>query len=234
MLNISTNIRQALSSLLPLGCVLALLLTSACESEEYETGDGTYSYMRADFVEALSGEAKTLTGAVTDDNVSLTITPALSCSWATTADSIYRALLYYHVNTESPQTVEGISATQVIVLRLPQKTPEKTLTDPLSLESAWTSANGTYLNLGLLVKTGKAKEENTKQVLGLVRDTIITNENGVQEHYLRLLHNQNGVPENYSTKVYASIPLTNFQKGDILHLDVNTYNGSLTRTFFIK
>ena len=78
---------------------------------------------------------------------------------------------------------------------------------------------------------GKTEEENLKQSLGIVRDTIVDLDNGTKLHQLRLLHSQNGVPENYSTKIYASIPLEYFSQGDVVRLDVNTYNGPLNKTF---
>ena len=85
--------------------------------------------------------------------------------------------------------------------------------------------------LGLYVMVGKTEEENLKQSLGIVRDTIVDLDNGTKLHQRRLLHSQNGVPENYSTKIYASIPLEYFSQGDVVRLDVNTYNGPLNKTF---
>ena len=212
--------------------MFALLFLGACESENYETGDGKYSYLRADFVEAYAKEAKMFETAVTDDGDELVFQEPLSCSWATTPDSIYRALIYYNVGKKNdPKSVAGISASQVLVLRLPKELPEKTPGDPLKVESAWLSANGKYFNLGLYVMVGKTEEEDLKQSLGIVRDTIVALDDGTKLHQLRLLHAQNGVPENYSTKIYASIPLDYFSPGDIVHIDINTYDGPVERTF---
>lgn len=208
-----------------------LLVLTACESEDYETGDGEYSYMRADFVEARSAEAKTLSHAITDDGESLVFDEHLACSWATTPDSTYRALLYYHIDKEGSNHVKGISATKVLVLRLPREKAKSIPTDPLAFESAWLSANGKYVNLGLYVKTGKTEDGAKQQALGVVRDTIVTLGDGRKEHRLRLLHAQNDVPQNYSSKVYASIPLGDFEPGDLVIIDINTYDGLLTRTF---
>lgn len=209
-------------------CLMAM---TACESEDYETGDDEYSYMRADFVEARSAEAKSLARAITDDGDSLVFDDHLACSWATTADSTYRALLYYHIDKEGSNHVKGISAKQVLVLRLPAKKTKSTPTDPLAFESAWMSANGKYVNLGLNVKIGKTGEEDKKQALGVVRDTIVALDDGRREHRLRLLHDQNDVPQNYSSKVYVSIPMDGFDPGDLILIDINTYDGLLTRTF---
>ena len=187
-------------------CLMGL---AACESGDYETGDDEYSYMRADFVVARSAEAKSLAHAITDDGDSLVFDDHLACSWATTADSTYRALLYYHVDKQGSNHVKGISAKQVL----------------------WMSANGKYVNLGLDVKTGKTEDEARKQLLGVVRDTIVALGDGRREHRLRLLHAQNDVPQNYSTKVYVSIPMAGFAPGDVIVIDINTYDGLLTRTF---
>ena len=209
-------------------CLMGL---AACEGGDYETGDDEYSYMRADFVVARSAEAKSLAHAITDDGDSLVFDDHLACSWATTADSTYRALLYYHVDKQGSNHVKGISAKQVLVLRLPGERVKSTPTDPLAFESAWMSANGKYVNLGLDVKTGKTEDEARKQLLGVVRDTIVALGDGRREHRLRLLHAQNDVPQNYSTKVYVSIPMAGFAPGDVIVIDINTYDGLLTRTF---
>lgn len=212
-------------------CLMGL---AACEEEAYETGDDEHSYLRADFVEARSAEAKSLARAITDDGDSLVFDDYLACSWATTADSTYRALLYYHVDKEGSNHVKGVSAKQVLVLRVPGEKAKNTPDDPLSFESAWVSANGKYVNLGLYVKTGKTGEDAKKQVLGVQRDTIVALEDGRREHRLRLLHAQNDVPQNYSSKVYASIPLNDFEPGDVFIIDINTYDGLLTRSFEVR
>lgn len=211
--------------------VVALMLLASCESEDYETGDGDYSYLRADFVETHAKEEKLLDRAVTDDGDELIFQEPLSCSWATTADSTYRALLYYNIGKSDPRSVKGVSASQVLVLRLPQKRPESTSCDPLRVESAWLSPNNKYLNMGLYVMVGKTGEDDRKQSLGIMRDTIVPLDNGARLHQLRLLHAQNGVPENYSTKIYVSIPMDYFSPGDSVHFDINTYDGPMERTF---
>lgn len=210
------------------------MVASACETEDYETGDGEYSYMRADFVEARSAGAKLLAHAITDDGDSLVFDKHLACSWATTADSTYRALLYYHLDKDGSNHVKGISAQQVLVLRMPRERKKEISADPLALESAWMSANGRYVNLGIYVKTGKTGDEARKQLLGVVCDTTVVLDDGRKEHRLRLLHGQNDVPQNYSSKVYASIPLDGFEPGDFILLDINTYDGLLTRAFEVR
>ena len=216
--------------------VLSMALLSllfACTTDTYETGDGKYSYLRADFAVAHSGTSKSLLEATTDDGARLVFDSPLPCSWATTPDSLYRALIYYSQKEVGAQ-VTGHSAHQVLVLPMKTGAPENMHTDPRDMESAWLSANGKYLNLGLYVKTGTVGDKDARQSIGLVRDTIIALDGDVHEHRLRLYHNQNGVPAYYSSKVYASIPLDSFALGDILHLDVNTFEGVVTRRFELR
>lgn len=53
--------------------IAAACLAAACQSDGYETGDGRYSYLRADLVEARTAEAGTITAATTDDGERLTL-----------------------------------------------------------------------------------------------------------------------------------------------------------------
>ncbi len=225
--------RNPLLVTLAASCVL---LIAACTTESYETGDGKYSYLRADFVDAHSGEAKKVMSARTDDGDSLVFRGGATCEWVTTPDSVYRGLLYSSRNgdTEAPYA-DFLSMSQVMVLRMPEKKPAEMYTDPLTLESAWVGANGKYLNLGLYVKTGVPAdtEKKLKQVLGVSCDTIVTHDDGHREFHLILYHDQHGVPEYYSSCIYASIPIGHLRAGDIVNLDVNTYEG-LVRHSFVK
>ena len=78
------------------GLALTTLLFAACTADNYDTGDGKYSYLRADFVEAHTVASGKIDYAITDDGDSVRLNPVVSASWATKRDSIYRALLYYN------------------------------------------------------------------------------------------------------------------------------------------
>lgn len=223
------NIRSALPLLV---VVMGLWLFAACTTEEYESGDGKYSYLRTDFVEAHSGEAKKVVYATTDEGDSLVFRGGADCSWTTTPDSIYRGLLYSARDGETAPYTHFVSMSPVLVLNVPEKKREKLVTDPLTLESAWVSANGKYLNLGLCVKTGADESDEKKtHLLGVDRDTLFQHVDGRHELHLILYHDQGGVPEYYTTNVYASIPIGQLAKGDVIKLDVQTYNGQVSRTF---
>ena len=170
------NIRSSL----PLHVVvMGLWLFAACTTEEYESGAGEYSYLRADFVEAHSGEAKKVVYATTDEGDSLVFRGGADCSWTTTPDSIYRGLLYSARDGETAPYTHFVSMSPVLVLNVPEKKREKLVTDPLTLESAWVSANGKYLNLGLCVKTGADESDEKKtHLLGVDRDTLFQHVDG--------------------------------------------------------
>jgi hypothetical protein len=220
-----------LFSLLALGSVL--LFSTACTTEDYESGNGENSFLRADFVEARSGEAKRVNYAITDEGDSLVFRGGASCEWTTTPDSVYRALLYSARDNETAPYTRFVSMSQVLVLPIPQKKREKVCVDPLTMESAWMSANGRYLNLGLYVKTGVEGDSVVAkhQLLGVNCDTTVVHDDGSRELHLVLYHDQAGVPEYYSSCVYASIPISPLRKGDVVHLDVHTYNGLVSRSF---
>jgi hypothetical protein len=68
-----------------------------CEQDAYDKGDASYSYMRADFVEANVGSDKRIAGVVTDDDAQLQLTTPFSASWIQRADTVYRAVMFYNL-----------------------------------------------------------------------------------------------------------------------------------------
>ena len=96
------NVRNPISDLAGLSIgvafvlVLAMLTTfSACETNSYETGDGTNSYLKAHFAEAHTATNATLAFAVTDEGDTLRFPPNTANKALTKADSVYRVLYYY-------------------------------------------------------------------------------------------------------------------------------------------
>ncbi len=210
--------------------LIAVAMLSACERTTYDEGDGRYSYMRADFALAHCAVKGELDYAVTDDGDSLLLSPHAAASWASKADSVYRALLYYDI--EGTPVVKPFVAVQVPVLSIRDKANVDTMfTDPVTLESAWLSRENRYLNLGLQLKTGVREGIDARQMVGIVRDSVAKDEDGSEEWWLRLYHRQNGVPEYYSSKVYVSIPLTVGKGTKKVHLSVNDYTGEVERVF---
>lgn len=208
-------------------CALLPLCLVSCNTDSYESGDGKYSYMRADFSLVHTVSEQRIDYAITDEGDSLALSPQGIASWATKADTLYRALLCYN-------KVEG-SAEPVLLHRVyslyPQATtrPDTISVDPVHLQSVWVSKNKTFLNLGLLLKTGKQDGNDHLQSIGMVCDSLLYHADGTQDVYLTLSHSQNGVPEYYSTRIYASMSLKTYSKGSRIHLLVHTYDGDVTK-----
>jgi hypothetical protein len=212
-----------------IGLTLIIVLFTACTVDNYDTGDGKYSYMRADFVMAHTSAAGEVNYAVTDDGDSLVLNPHATAKWATTVDSIYRGLLYYNkVETKT----EPLSLSWVPVLRYRRTADIDTIhTDPVVFESAWLSSNRKYLNIGFSVKTGKSGTEDSQQTVGMMWDSLVANADGTHDLYLRMSHNQNGVPEYYSSRNFVSISLKGLSSGYKIHLAINTYGGLVNKSF---
>lgn len=214
---------------------------TACSSDAYDTGDGTLSYMRADFVEAQTDGAARFVKAQTDDGVELTLSPALSAAWAVTPDSMYRALLYYNAEEgmAGDATVRPIAVSSVLVARVTERSRPAAAypTDPVSLETSWMSKNRTYINLGLRLKTGTADGQVASQTLGAVYTGSEQRDDGTECHRILVVHSQNGAPQYYSAQVYVSIPLRELpfalSAGDDIEIDVNTYSGTVSKTFHV-
>lgn len=188
--------------------ILLMGLLVACTADSYESGDGRYSYLRADFVTAHTNNDGAIDRCQTDDDSLLLFTPPLATPWVTKADTLYRALLYYN---KTGADIRPLSIQRVSVVTPQMRQPQTQVQcDPLTVESSWWSKNHRYFNIALLVKTGQADSLDSRQELGLAIDTL-----DAANHTLRLqiLHRQNGVPAYYTTKVYLSIPAEVLPKG---------------------
>ena len=210
---------------------LLMPVVIACEQDVYDKGDTEYSYMRADFVEAVVGSDKQVTYVLTDDDERLPLTAAYSAKWIERPDTTYRAVLYYNYKKQQAEVLNLARVTTVSVKPLHQY--EKGVkTDPLGLESVWLSSNKKYLNLSVIIKTGSIDEKAEKQTLGMVGDTIMVDDNNLRTYQLRLYHSQGDVPQYYSQRVYFSIPVSGLEV-DSLQLSVNTYDGIVTKGFHL-
>ena len=204
--------------------VAMLLMVTACHMGAYDAGDSRHSYLRADFAEMHT-------------NSNGALCRVLKTSWATRPDTLYRALLYYNKGeadaTQSQAasralSVTGVGARQVYVLR-PQagsagvSGPD----DAVGFQSCWMSASKRYVNVGLVLKSGQADQPDSKHILGLIRDSIVTDLQGHHTFFCRIYHLQNGVPAYYSTTVYASIPTSDFRTGDTLQLTIHARQGGV-------
>lgn len=205
-------------------------LFAACENDAYDKGEGKYSLTQADFVEAYANGDKVINQAITDDNTTLTLTKQIAADWVTTADSTYRAILYY--NKVEGNSVQPVSISQVPVLShfYSAREIDTMRTDPVKLESVWKSHNGKYVNIGLYLKVAQTDNEDLHHSLGLINEGLHINSDGTTTINLRLYHDQGGVPEYYSTKYYFSIPCDSLRT-DSVSFTINTYDGEVTKKF---
>ena len=214
-----------------------LIYNSSCTQDAYNKGEGEYSLLRGDFVEAHTNGQKQVDYIITDDGEQLPMTKTYSAKWITTADSLYRCVLYYNKvkDDHGRETAEPVSMGQV---PCPKITPFSELdkdmkTDPVKFESAWMSKSGKYLNLSLWLMTGSTTDEDAVHHLAIVQDTVMVNPDHTRTAHLRLFHDQSGIPEYYSTQVYASI-LTSQIEADSVCLTINTYKGSVIKSFSLR
>lgn len=215
-------------------CALA-----SCSSDPYDTGDGSLSLMRADFVEAATDGSSCIVSILTDDGDRLMLTRTVRASWAEKPDTAYRALMYYNkVEIDGGSyKAEPLSLSEVLTPAVVAAgdVPGGVKTDPVVLESAWKSRSGKYINLDLNVKTGSVDGSRGAQTVGIVHDGTDVAADGTRLVRLRLYHDQAGVPEYYSAKLYVSIPVQlvpgSLTEGDRVEISINTYGGQAIRAF---
>lgn len=217
--------------------LLTSLLEISCTQDGYEKGDGKYSNMRGDFVEAMVGADKMIMSLTTDDGETFPLTQPYTAKFVTRPDTVYRCMLYYNKVREADgqYAAEPISIGEV---PCPAVTPLAELetamkTDPVGFESAWMSKTGKYLNLSLVLMTGTPDAGTATHRLMIVQDTILTNPDATRTSFLRLYHDQGGVPEYYSAHAYASIILSQIP-ADTVRIRLNTYKGLVEKSFLIS
>lgn len=209
--------------------MLSVLFVTACEQDVYDKGDSTYSYVRADFVEAYVDNDRSVSQVLTDDDVRLQLTAPYAANWIQRPDTTYRAVLYYNQKGQQAEAV-NLQRVSTASIKTTQQLRNGAKTDPLKLESVWLSGNKRYLNLSVILMMGAVSDEAASHALGIVGDTIMVGDNGLRTYHLRLAHSQGDVPQYYSQRVYFSVPVYGLPV-DSLRLSVNTYDGVVTKGF---
>lgn len=217
--------------------VCAVCVVCGCTQDVYEKGEGRYSLMRADFVEAHANGQKEIYQITTDDGYVLSASKPFSAKLVTTPDSLYRCILYYNKvsDEQGKDTFEPISIGQVPCPRIIPLSELETgmKTDPVKFESAWMSKSGKYLNLSLYLLTGTTDDEKARHTLRIIQEETVTNPDATSTCRLCLYHDQAGVPEYYSTQVYVSI-LTSAIPADSVRIKIPTYKGIVEKAFALK
>lgn len=214
----------------------ALVVLAGCSADGYESGDGKYSYMRADFVEMHSDAGETVDYVVTDDVQKLVTNPPFTLSWITVPDSVYRALMYYNLtyNESGTACAKALSVVRVPVLNIvPLRQTDNVPADPVTFESAWLSAGGKYLNMCVLLKSGTSDDNGGVQTVGVVGERTEDLPDGGRCAVLRFMHDQGGVPEYYSVRKYLSIRTADIG-ADAVRIRINTYSGETEKLVYLR
>ena len=200
--------------------VFSLLVTS-CTQDTYDKGDGKYSLMRADFVEANSNTQKEIDRITTDDGDILSASKPFKVKFVNTPDSVYRCVLYY--NVISMGLVPCASLVRLADFKQTYKS------DPVKLQSVWMSKSGKYLNMHLQLMVGTPEDTSAVHQIALLRDTIITRADSTRTCSILLHHDQNRQPEYYSSDAWLSLPVSRMTV-DSFRVSLNTYQGPVVKT----
>lgn len=201
----------------------------SCETDNYEKGEGKYSLMQADMAELSVNGQKYATSFLTDDGDNYQLINPYTAKWIETADTTYRTIIYYN-KVESGQAELKTISTVVTLQPIEHWRLKEQPQDPVGFESSWLAKNRRYLNIGLLVKTGRVSDEELPHQIGLAQDTVITHADGRQTVYYRLLHDQNGIPQYYTNRRYVSILMPQ-PLPDTIAFSLKTFDGTVRRTF---
>lgn len=223
-------------SVIIVSCHLAIANVS-CTQDGYDKGDGVYSLMQGDFVEAQVDASKKLISLTTDDGVTMPLTQPYAARWITTADTVYRCMLYYNKVKDSQgrtaAEIVSISPVPCATLVSLSKFKSKLKTDPVKLQSVWMSKSGKYLNMYLQLMIGNPEDTSAVQQIALVCDTVFTYPDSTRTCSIVLHHDQNRQPEYYSTDAWLSLPVSSLPM-DSFRLAVNTYSGPVVKTLPFK
>jgi hypothetical protein len=188
--------------------------------------------MMADMGEVTVNSDKQVTAFTTDDGDSYTLTSPAIVQWVQTADTTYRAIIYYNKVENGQAESMGLTSVPTMIPKEHWRYKEQTQ-DPVGFESAWLAKNKKYINLGLLFKSGYVEDTMGRHLISVVQDTILVNANQTTTAYYRFLHSQNETPEYFTNRHYVSILLPQ-ERPDTVHLSINTYGGEFIRTFAVK
>lgn len=212
--------------------LIAWLVTS-CTTDSYEKGEGKYSLMQGDFVEAKVNAQRQMVSFSTDDGAQFELTESYTAEWIKTPDTLYRCMLYYNKVDSKKAAIVSIGEVPCPRILKLAELKKEFRTDPVKFESMWLSKSGKYLNLYLQLKTGVTDDTTAVQQLAFISDTLIVNPDQTTIRHITLHHDQNKVPEYYSTKAYVSL-LTDSIAADSIRISINTYTGLVSKKMPIR
>lgn len=220
-------LEEKTSSFLSLYLISLLYVLTACTVESYESGDGKYSYMKAEMAMLHCIESHKIDYAITDQGEKIIFTQPFICYWAKHTNAIYRAMLYYQ---KTDKQVKGIKCHPVWLCE-PKEKKHKMPTDPVKLSGIWLSSNKKFINLNIGLLTGGKANHKEEQVLTIVIRHIQTDKHGNHIYDLELIHAQNNMAQMYTSTFYISIPTDKYNKRDTIRIKVNTYEGEVEKDF---
>ena len=210
-----------------LAATLVAFAFLSCTNEGYGTGDNGNSYLTSDFALLRTNSAQLVASATLDDGRELTMSNPFSPGWTAKADTVYRALLYYDAaRTDGDDAAQASEARARGAVQVPVLGIVKT--DPLDVESLWTSMGGKYLNVSLLLKSGTT-EKDTRQSVGIVLESSSMDNSGKRHVSLRVYHDQNNVPQYYTVQQFASIDVERLD-ADTIDFHVTTSKGDMVKS----
>lgn len=239
--------------------VVAAALLASCTTEQYDSGDGKWSYLRSDFAEVCTDAQSRMSSFTTDEQLSLQVEGTPKVSWMTTPDSTYRALVYYAAPGSSSasgpsssssssasfteRSAQNLASAPVKVFtvnnvlcpkikRLQTLAPLKT--DPVSFVALWLSATRKYVNITFDVKTGSSGSDADGQSIGAVLTDMTRNADGTLTAHITFCHDQGNVPQYYSSRQYASLAVAQMQDADSASIVINSYKGQVVKTISLK
>lgn len=239
--------------------VVAAALLASCTTEQYDSGDGKWSYLRSDFAEVCTDAQSRMSSFTTDEQLSLQVEGTPKVSWMTTPDSTYRALVYYAAPSSSsasgPSSSSSSSASftersahnlasapvkvfivnNVLCPKIKRlQTSAHPKTDPVSFVALWLSANRKYVNITFDVKTGSSGSDADGQSIGAVLTDMTRNADGTLTAHITFCHDQGNVPQYYSSRQYASLAVAQMQDADSASIVINSYKGKVVKTISLK
>lgn len=218
------NVLYIILSVLPL-CL-------SCETDSYEKGQGKYSLMQTDLADVTVDSGKHAIAFTTDDGDSYSLTSPTTVQWMQTADTTYRAIIYY--NKVKSDQAEPLGMTSVPTMIPKEHWRFKNLTqDPVGFESAWLAKSRKYINLALLFKSGYIEDTMGRHLISVAQDTVLVNADHTRTAYYRFLHEQDDTPEYFTNRYYVSILLPQ-ESPDTVNLSIVTYTGTIERRFALK
>lgn len=211
---------------------LAALLCSSCETDSYDKGQGEYSLMQADFAELTVNSQKQVVSFLTDEGLLLSLTQPATTAWIQRPDTTYRGIVYFN-KVDSKQAELLALGTMPVLQPVEHWRFKEQPQDPVGVESSWLTRNGKYINIGLLLRSGRIDDEEGTHAIALACDTVLQHSDQKRTAYYRLLHAQGDTPEYYTNRRYISILLPQ-DRPDSVCLSIQTYDGTLRKQYVLQ